>query len=180
MLFRATTQGIPRALPPLPSHNSRDTFRATTQGTPAPSPLKHYQKPCSTPYEVQQLGHTASKPPSGGHVPLGATASRPPGGGHVPPGAKRLNKQSLQPPPGGTVYTARRTLFQGSRISSPSPSGTPLAARRLLHQNPTVASLPPGGPNSVARRRISTYAVLVLVNYSSHLALTPILKPLYS
>jgi len=53
-------------------------------------PLKHHQKPCRTPYKVQQLGLTTAKSPSGGHVPLGATASRPPGGGHVPPGAKRL------------------------------------------------------------------------------------------
>ncbi|QCE10401.1 hypothetical protein DEO72_LG10g1631 [Vigna unguiculata] len=74
----------------IPSHNSRDTFRATTQGTPATSPLKHYQKPCRTPYEVHQLGLTAAKSPSGGHVPLGATASRPPGGCRVPPGAQRL------------------------------------------------------------------------------------------
>ncbi|QCE09780.1 hypothetical protein DEO72_LG10g1003 [Vigna unguiculata] len=119
-------------LTPIPSHNSRDTFRATTQGTPATSPLKHYQKPCRTPYEVQQLGLTASKPPSGGHVPLGATTSRPPGGGHVPPGAKRLNPQSLQPPPGGTVYTARRALFQEPLFVSPPPGGAYPTARRCI------------------------------------------------
>jgi len=33
MLFWVTTQGIPRVLTPILSHNSRDTFRATTQGT---------------------------------------------------------------------------------------------------------------------------------------------------
>ncbi|QCD83428.1 hypothetical protein DEO72_LG2g3772 [Vigna unguiculata] len=54
------------------------------------------------------------------------------------------------------------------------------AARRLLHQNLIVASLPPGGSNSVVKRCISTYAVLVLVKYSSHLTLAPILNPLYS
>jgi len=87
------------------SHNSRNSSNLTS---------KHYQKLCRTPYEVQQLGLTAAKSPSGGHVPLGATASRPPGGGHVPPGAKRLKLYSLinyrlagqTPPPGATAsYT---------------------------------------------------------------------------
>jgi len=54
----------------VPSHNSRNSSNLTS---------KHYQKLCRTPYEVQQLGLTAAKLPSGGHVPLGATASRPPG-----------------------------------------------------------------------------------------------------
>ncbi|QCE10234.1 hypothetical protein DEO72_LG10g1462 [Vigna unguiculata] len=46
MLFRATTQGIPHALTPIPSHNLRDTFRVTAQGTPAIPPFKHHRKPC--------------------------------------------------------------------------------------------------------------------------------------
>ena len=114
-------------LTPIPSHHSRDTFRARTQGTPATSPLKHYQKPCRTPYEVQQLGLTAAKLPSGEHVPLGATASRSPGGGHVPPGTKRLINHKVCnyrlarpfPSPGGRCS-------RDHEFSPPSPGGIPL------------------------------------------------------
>ncbi|QCD82672.1 hypothetical protein DEO72_LG2g3012 [Vigna unguiculata] len=112
-------------LTPIPSHNSRDTFRATTQGTPATSPLKHYQKPCRTPCEVQQLGLTAAKSPSGGHVPLGATTSRPPGGGHVPPGAKRpinhkfCNYRLAEPFPSPGRRCSRDHEFLRHRLAEP-------------------------------------------------------------
>ncbi|QCD82453.1 hypothetical protein DEO72_LG2g2791 [Vigna unguiculata] len=118
-------------LTPIPSHNSRDTFRATTQGTPATSPLKHYQKPCRTPYEVHQLGLTAAKSPSGGHVPLGATASRPPGGGHVPPGAKRLKLTK-------SATTAWRNSLHRQTDAGPGATVRIAAAWRSLshHQAP--------------------------------------------
>ncbi|QCE15238.1 hypothetical protein DEO72_LG11g2247 [Vigna unguiculata] len=59
---RATTQGIPRALTPIPSHNSRDTFRAITQGTPAIPPLKHHQKACRSRLQNQPKVATAKSP----------------------------------------------------------------------------------------------------------------------
>jgi len=34
MLFRATTEGIPRALTPIPSHNSRNTNNPTFEASP--------------------------------------------------------------------------------------------------------------------------------------------------
>ncbi|QCD78984.1 hypothetical protein DEO72_LG1g2621 [Vigna unguiculata] len=61
MLFRATTQGIPRALTPIPSHNSRDTFRATTQGTPTIPPLKHHHKPCRSRPQNQESQYCCNK-----------------------------------------------------------------------------------------------------------------------
>ncbi|QCE14403.1 hypothetical protein DEO72_LG11g1403 [Vigna unguiculata] len=61
MLFRATTQGIPCALTPIPSHNSRDTFRATTQGTPTIPPLKHHHKPCRSHPQNQEHQYCCSK-----------------------------------------------------------------------------------------------------------------------
>ncbi|QCD82885.1 hypothetical protein DEO72_LG2g3227 [Vigna unguiculata] len=61
MLFRATTQGIPRALTPIPNHNSRVTFRATTQGTLAISSLKHHQKPRRSSLQNQQHQYCCSK-----------------------------------------------------------------------------------------------------------------------
>ncbi|QCD82985.1 hypothetical protein DEO72_LG2g3327 [Vigna unguiculata] len=74
MLFRATTQGIPRAFTPIPSHNSRDTFQATTQGTPAIPPLKHHQKPCRSRLQNQQPKVATAKSPGGGHVLPGAAS----------------------------------------------------------------------------------------------------------
>ncbi|QCE00693.1 hypothetical protein DEO72_LG7g1983 [Vigna unguiculata] len=61
MLFRARTQGIPRALTPILSHNSKDTFRATIQGTPAIPPLKHHQKPRRSHLQNQQHQYCCSK-----------------------------------------------------------------------------------------------------------------------
>ncbi|QCD86949.1 hypothetical protein DEO72_LG3g1480 [Vigna unguiculata] len=91
MLFRATTQGIPRALPSIPSYNSRDTSRATTHGTTTILPLKHHPKPyrsCtqkSNNPRLQQQNHLA-----GDTYRQPLLASRLPGGGRLPPGAKRL------------------------------------------------------------------------------------------
>ncbi|QCD78476.1 hypothetical protein DEO72_LG1g2109 [Vigna unguiculata] len=74
MLFRATTQGIPRALTLIPSHNSRDTCRATTQGTPTIPPLKHHQKHFRSRLQNQQPKVTIVKSPGGGHVLPGAAS----------------------------------------------------------------------------------------------------------
>jgi len=90
MLFRSTTQGIARALTPIPSHNSRDTFRATTQILPAIPPLKYHQKPCRSRLQNQQPKVAVAKLPGGGHIPPSAATSRLLGGEHVPSSAKRL------------------------------------------------------------------------------------------
>ncbi|QCE14918.1 hypothetical protein DEO72_LG11g1924 [Vigna unguiculata] len=90
MLLRATTQGIPRALTPISSHNSRDMFRAITQGTPAIPPLKHHQKPCRSRLQKKPPKVAAAKLRGEGHVPPGAASSRLSSGGRVLPGAKRL------------------------------------------------------------------------------------------
>jgi len=141
-------------LTPIPS-STQGIRSELNSRNPTILPLKHHQKLCRTPYKVQQLGLTATKSPSGGHLPLGATASRPPGGGHVPPGAKRQapqNPQTQQSSPGRIVPTARRTCSSGSLFPPLSPGGTFPSARRHLHQNPSVSLLSPGECCYVAKR----------------------------
>jgi len=98
----------------IPSHNPRDTFRATTQGTSSNPTFKYHQNLVDHAHQKQ----TVTLPL---HYRLALLlsrqakyASRPPSGGHVPLGAKRLCCHYLQVSPGGTNLTARRHAFQVS------------------------------------------------------------------
>jgi len=132
MLFGAATQGIPRDLTPIPSHNSRDTFWATTQGTLAILPLKHHQKPCRSRLQNQQPKVATAKLLSEGHVPPGAASVQT--AWRVTRTARHqapLNHQLLQPPPGGTTYTTRRMHPRKPLILQLSPVGTSFTTRHL-------------------------------------------------
>jgi len=150
MPFRAQLEEC-TCLTPIPS-STQGIRPELNSRNPTILPLKHHQKPCRTPYKVQQLGLTAAKSPSGGHIPLGATTSRPPGGGHVPPGAKHLkNHQILPPPPRRTPFVARRTLIQMSRIFSLSlggnflPPGASCTMIPLFPHYRLAGAIPPPG-----------------------------------
>jgi len=67
------------------------------------------------------------------------------------------NSPSLQPPPGGTVYTARQTLFQEPLFVSPPPGGAYPTARRHPVQNPTK-SLPSPGATHSRRQALYQYS----------------------
>ncbi|QCD99606.1 hypothetical protein DEO72_LG7g890 [Vigna unguiculata] len=132
MLFRAQLEEC-TCLTPIPSSTQGICFELNSRN-PAILPLKHHQKPCRTPYKVHQLGLTAAKSPSGGHVPLGATASRPPGGGHVPPGAERLvNNKVWNYRPAGPYIP---------------PGGYCIQQSMALPLPPGETSYPPGATNS--------------------------------
>ena len=115
MPFRTTTQGIPRALTPIMSPNSRDTFRAITQGTPTIPPLKHHQKPCRSQLQNQQPKVAAAKSLGGEHIPPGAVSSHTAWQGTRI--AKRQAPQNVhcyQVPLGRTLMTARRHTLSAS------------------------------------------------------------------
>jgi len=154
MLFRAQLEEC-TCLTHIPSSTQGICFELNSRN-PAILPLKHHQKPCRTPYKVHQLGLTAAKSPSGGHVPLGATASRPPGEGHVPPGAERLvnnkvwNYRPAGPyiPPGG--YCIQQSMALPLPPSETSyPPGATNSSTPLFHCYRLAASPPPPGAVSV-------------------------------
>ncbi|QCD94309.1 hypothetical protein DEO72_LG5g2392 [Vigna unguiculata] len=105
---------------------------------------------------VHQLGLTAAKSPSGGHIPLGATASRPPGGGHVPPGAERLVNHKFWNycPVGPYIPPGGRCIQQSMALPLPpdetsSPLGATNSSTPLFHCYRLAASPPPSGVVSV-------------------------------
>jgi len=154
MPFRAQLEEC-TCLTPIPS-STQGIRSELNSRNPAILPLKHHQKPCRTPYKVQQLRLIAAKSPNRGHVPLGATASRPPGGEHVLPGAKRLKiHKILPPPPGGSLFAARQTLIHMSRIFSLSLGGNclpPGASHTMIPLFPhyrLAGAIPPPGATPV-------------------------------
>jgi len=153
MLFRATTQGISRALTPILSNNSRN---------PTTSPSKHHEKPCRSHIHVQQTNIAAIKLPGGGHVPLGAASFQTAWRGMRT--ARRQapqNHQQLKTPPGGTVHTAKRIHAKTPLILPQPPGVTTFTTRWNSHQTSWTMLLSSGGLKATAWRCISTNTVLV-------------------
>jgi len=160
MPFRAQLEEC-TCLTPIPS-STQGIRSELNSRNPAILPLKHHQKPCRTPYKVQQLGIIAAKSPSGGHVPLGAKASRLPDGGHVPLGAKRLKAHKVynhrlagqSTPPSGRCSknrcSCRRRLAEPILPSGATQSRTPLDPCHRL-------AIPISQPGAMTMLRVTSF-----------------------
>jgi len=88
--------------------------------------------------------------------------------------------QSLQLPPGGTVPTARRMLFQRPRFSSPSPGGTPLSPGASCTRTPLLPlyrladlTLSPGAVSVLMQYYFWSNTLCILHSHPSSIHYTP-------
>ena len=152
-------------LTPIPSSTQGIRSELNSRNPTIP-PLKHHQKSCRSHLQLQQLGLTAAKSPSGRHVPLGATSFQTAWRGtrtarrQAPKNPKFYNHRSMgqSTPPGrhapGGYYFCRYRLAG----TSPPPGATKF-------RTPMFPCYPPGGCDLTARRHTSNKLLLVFVNF---------------
>ncbi|QCD79673.1 hypothetical protein DEO72_LG1g3320 [Vigna unguiculata] len=117
---------VPRVHPPSRAPTQEMLFRATTQGiprTPATPPLEHHQKSCRSRIQNQPPEDTVAKSPSGGHVPLRTTHFQT-----ALRGTRTAKRQAPQNHSKLQAPLAQTLLFQGYRLEVPisPPGATPV------------------------------------------------------
>jgi len=120
--------------------------------------LKHHQKSCRSHLQLQQLGLTTTKSPSGGHVPLGATSFQT---------AWRGTRTARRQAPNNHKFCNHRPTGQSTPPGGRAPGGYYFHYYRLARTSP-----PPGATKS----RTPLLPCYRLTGVTSPLGATPIIN----